>query len=78
MTFDELCNAETAFARASRAVRMVGEHELISDLLKVEIVIQEVRHAGSTLCCTGLTPELKARVIERLLVSLFGSHHVQL
>lgn len=78
MTFDELCQVEAAFLRSSHAIRRVATHELISDLLKAEVVIQEVRHAGSTLCDPDAPPSLREAAMKRLLVTLFGEHHVQL
>lgn len=78
MNFDELCAIEVSFVRASYAVRKVATHELITDLLLAEGILQEVRHAGSTLCDPAVSDTLRQQATKRLLVSLFGEHHAQL
>lgn len=74
MNFQQLCDVEQACERAVRAVRIVGSNDMVREMGQLSYIIQEVRHAGQTLC--SREPDGYGRreaAVQRLIAAIFST-----
>lgn len=74
MNFQQLCDVEQACERAVRAVRIVGSNDMVREMGQLSYIIQEVRHAGQTLCSRDSAAMAhREAAVQRLIGAIFSS-----
>jgi len=73
VNFQQLCDVEQACERAVRAVRIVGSTDMVKEMGQLSYIIQEVRHAGQTLCSTDPLADMhREAAVMRLIGAIFS------
>jgi hypothetical protein len=73
MNFQQLCDVEQACERAVRAVRIVGSNDMVREMGQLSYIIQEVRHAGQTLCSSDQADNaFREEAVNRLVSAIFS------
>lgn len=74
MNFQQLLDVEQACERAVRAVRIVGSNDMVREMGQLSYIIQEVRHAGQTLCSRDPADmERREAAVQRLVGAIFST-----